>query len=192
MEMSKELNRDSWLFIVRGILAIGLGILAFVSPAPTLAALIIVFGIYAILDGGLAVVVGLGASSRPNWWLVAGGVAAIAIGIFTFFQPGMTAMALVVLVGIFAIVTGVAELVAAATLGDLLPHRWLLVLSGIVGVAFGVYLIMSPSDGILSVLYLIGFYAIFAGTMDIAMGFSLRDVSDTVKSVEPGSSTAAS
>ena len=189
--MSKELNRDSWSFIVRGILAIGLGILTFVSPAPTLAALILVFGIYAILDGGLAVVVGLEASSRPNWWLVAGGVAATAIGIFTFFQPGTTAVALVVLVGIFAIVTGVAELVAAATPGDL-PHRGLLVLSGAVGVAFGMFLILSPGAGILSVLGLIGFYAIFAGAMDIAMGFSLRDISNTVKSVEPRSSTAGS
>ena len=190
--MSKELNRDSWSFIVRGILAIGLGILTFVSPAPTLAALILVFGIYAILDGGLAVVVGLGASSRPNWWLVAGGVAAIAIGIFTFFQPGTTAVALVVLVGIFAIVTGVAELVTVATLGDLIPNRWLLALSGVVGVAFGVFLIVSPGAGILSMLWLIGFYAIFAGAMDIAMGFSLRDASDTVKLVEPKTTTAAS
>jgi uncharacterized membrane protein HdeD (DUF308 family) len=192
MDMSKDLNRDSWSFIARGILAIGLGILAFVSPAPTLAALIIVFGIYAILDGGLAVVVGLGASSRPNWWLVAGGVAAIAIGIFTFSQPGTTAVALVVLVGIFAIVTGVAELVAAATGGNLVAHRGLLALSGGVGVAFGLLLIMSPGAGILSVLWLIGFYAIFAGVMDIAMGFSLRDISHTVKSVEARGSTAAS
>jgi uncharacterized membrane protein HdeD (DUF308 family) len=186
MEMSKELTRDSWLFILRGILAIAVGILAFVFPSPTLAALIIVFGVYAVFNGVVSVAAGLGAYARPNWWLVAGGVAAIAIGVYAFFQPGTTAEALVVVVGVFAIVTGVAELAAAATVGSIVGHRFLLTLSGIVALAFGLLLIMSPTDGILSVLWLIGFYAIFAGVMYIAMGWSLRDVADTAKTVESG------
>ena len=190
--MSTALSRDSWFFIVRGILAIGLGILAFVNPAPTLAALIVVFALYAIFDGVLAIVGGFSMPGGPNWWLIVGGIAAIAVGTFTFSQPGATAVALVVLVGIFAIVTGTAELIAAATAGDRVAHPWLLALSGVVGVAFGLLLIVSPGDGILSVLWLIGFYAIFAGVMDIALGFGLRDASDTVKLVEPKSSTAAS
>jgi uncharacterized membrane protein HdeD (DUF308 family) len=191
-QMSKALSHDSWFFIVRGILAIGLGILAFVNPAPTLAALIVVFALYAIFDGVLAIVGGFSMPGGPNWWLIIGGIAAIAVGIITFARPDATAVALVLLVGVFAIATGVAQLVAAATAGDLVAHPWLLAVSGLVGVAFGVFLIMSPSDGILSVLWLIGFYAIFAGVMDIAMGFDLRDASDTVKLVEPKGSTAAS
>src|SRR6476620_7723448 len=91
MDMSKELTRDSWLFIVRGILAIAVGVLAFVYPSPTLAALIIVFGFYAVINGAFAVVAGLEAFTRPNWWLVAGGVAAIAIGFYAFFHPHTTA-----------------------------------------------------------------------------------------------------
>jgi len=61
-----------------------------------------------------------------------------------------------------------------------------------VAVAFGLLLIMSPGDGVLSVLWLIGFYAIFAGVMYIAMGFGLRDMSNTVKSVEAETTTAHS
>ena len=190
--MSKELTRDSWLLIVRGILAIALGILAFVFPAPTLAVLIFVFGAYAIFDGVLAIMAGIGANARPNWWLVAGGVGAIAIGIYTFFQPGTTAEALVLVVGVFAIVTGVAELAAAVTVGSAIGHRFLLTLSGIVALAFGVLLIMSPGTGILSVLWLVGFYAIFAGVMYIAMGFGVRDVADAAKSVEAGSTASGS
>jgi uncharacterized membrane protein HdeD (DUF308 family) len=188
--MSKELSRDSWLFILRGILAIALGVLAFFYPSPTLAALIIVFGIWAVFDGVFAIAAGLGAFARPNWWMVAGGVAAIAIGVFAFVQPGTTAQALVVLVGVFAIVTGVGELGAAATIGSIVGHRLLLTVSGIVALAFGVLLIMAPSDGILSVLWLIGFYAIFAGVMNIAMGLSVRDVASTAKSFEAGSTTS--
>jgi uncharacterized membrane protein HdeD (DUF308 family) len=189
-EMSKELSRDSWYFIVRGILAIALGFLAFLSPSPTLAALIIVFGIYAIFDGALAIVAGLGASYSPNWWLAAGGVAAIAIGVFAFFQPNATAEGIVILVGVFAILTGVAELAGAATVGSIIGHRLLLTISGVVALAFGVLLIMSPGDGILSVLWLVGFYAIFAGVMYIAMGFSLRDVAGAAKSVESGATAS--
>jgi uncharacterized membrane protein HdeD (DUF308 family) len=190
--MSATLSRDSWLFIVRGIVAIALGVLAFAYPAPTLVALIAVFAFYAIFDGVLAIFGGFSVSGGPSWWLIAGGVGAVAVGIFTFFQPATTAVALVLLVGIFAIVTGVAQLVTSATLGDLVANRWLLAISGVVGVAFGLLLIMSPGDGILSVLWLIGFYAIFAGVMNIAMGFGLRDVSDTVKSVETRSTASGS
>jgi uncharacterized membrane protein HdeD (DUF308 family) len=182
--MSATLSRDSWFFVIRGILAIALGVLAFVAPAPTLAALIVVFALYAIFDGVLAIVGGFSVPGRPSWWLIAGGVAAIAIGIFTFSQPNTTAQALVIVVGIWAIVTGVAELATAVTVGSIAGGRFLMTLAGIVALAFGVLLIMSPTDGILSVLWLVGFYAIFAGVMNIAMGFGLRDVSNTVKSVE--------
>jgi len=188
--MSRQLSRDSTWFMVRGILAIALGILAFAYPAPTLAALIIVFAFYAILDGVLAIGAGSSVPGRPSWWLIVGGIAAIAVGVFTFFQPNTTALALVLFVGIFAIVTGTAELVTAAALGKLAPHRWLLALSGVVAVAFGLLLILSPGAGILTVLWLIGLYAIFAGVLYIALGFRLRDASHALKSVEAQSKPA--
>jgi uncharacterized membrane protein HdeD (DUF308 family) len=190
MTMSKELNRDSWLYVLRGILAIALGVLAFVYPSPTLAVLIAVFGVYAIFNGVFAIAAGLGAFERPNWWLVAGGIAAIAIGAYTFVQPATTAESLVVVVGIFAIVTGFGELAAAVSLGAIVGHRLLMTVSGIVALAFGVLLIMSPTQGVLSVLYLFGFYAIFAGVMYIATGYSLHDVADTAQTIE-GPSTAS-
>jgi uncharacterized membrane protein HdeD (DUF308 family) len=154
-----------------------------VLPLKTLA-LIFVFGFYAVFNGVLAIAAGLEAFARPNWWLVAGGVAGIVIGFYAFSQPNATAEALVVVVGIFAIVTGVAELAVAATVGSIFGNRFLFALSGVVALALGVLLIMAPGAGILSVLWLIGFYAIFAGVMNIAMGVSLRDLSNTVKSVE--------
>ena len=190
--MSKELSRDSWLFIVRGIVAIAVGILAFVYPAPTLAALIVVFGFYAVFNGVLAIAAGLEAFARPNWWLVAGGIAGIVIGFYAFSQPNATAEALVVVVGIFAIVTGVAELAVAATVGSIFGNRFLFALSGVVALALGVLLIMAPGAGILSVLWLIGFYAIFAGVMYIAMGYSLGDVADAAKTVEAQSAPSHS
>jgi uncharacterized membrane protein HdeD (DUF308 family) len=163
--------------------AIALGILAFAYPGPTLAALIIVFAVYAIFDGVVALIAGLGMPGGANWWLVLGGIVGIAVGVFTFSQPDTTALALVLLVGIWAIATGVAEIIAAVTLRGLITNGWLIGLTGVVSVIFGLLLVISPNDGILSVLWLVGFYAIFAGVMYLSVGLRLRDVADSVSSL---------
>ena len=189
--MSNRLSRDSWLFFLRGILAIALGVLAFVVPGPTLAALIAVFAFYAIFDGVLAIVAGFSGSSGSNWGLVLAGIAGIAIGAITIASPGTTAIALVLLVGIWAIATGVAEIIAAFLPENLVGQRWLVGLSGIVSLVFGVLLVVSPGAGVLSVLWLIGFYAIFAGIMYLAIGFRLRGAADTLSSISPETTTPA-
>jgi uncharacterized membrane protein HdeD (DUF308 family) len=182
--VSSLLSRDSWVFLLRGVLAIVLGVLAFLSPGPTLAALILVFAFYAVFDGILAIVAGFAFPGGPSLWLIVGGIAGIAVGAFTFVSPDTTAVAVVLLVGIWAIATGAAEFIAAATLGDRIQNRFLLGLTGAISVAFGVLLVMSPTDGILSVLWLIGFYAIFAGVTYLAMGMRLRGVANTLESIK--------
>ena len=144
--MSTALTRNSWFFILRGILAIGLGILAFVSPAPTLAALIVVFAVYAIFDGVLAIVGGFSMPGGPNWWSSSAA------------SPPSRWDLHILPAGRHC---GGARpagrrlrdrdrrrpIVAAATAGNLVAHPWLLALSGVVGVAFGPLLIMSPGAG---------------------------------------------
>jgi uncharacterized membrane protein HdeD (DUF308 family) len=185
--MLTTLAAQNWgLFIVRGIVALLFGAFAFLAPGPTLAALIFVFAFYAIVDGVLAVAVGLGIPAGPRWLLVAGGVLAIAIGVYTGFNPSVTATALVILIGAFVLVRGAAELAAAITMRSVVPDAWLIGLSGIVSMVFGGYLLVVPGDGALALIYLIGFYALFAGVMDIAMGARLRGF---VKAVQQASQT---
>ena len=173
--MLTTLAAQNWgLFIVRGIAALLFAAFAFLAPGPTLAALIFVFALYAIVDGVLAVVVGLGTPGGPRWLLVAGGILVVGIGIYTGFNPSVTATALVILIGAFVLVRGAAELSAAITMRSVVPDAWLIGLSGIVSMVFGAYLLVVPSDGALALVYLIGFYALFAGVMDIAMGARLR------------------
>jgi uncharacterized membrane protein HdeD (DUF308 family) len=174
------LTRNWWAFALRGIAAIALGVLAFVAPAQTLTVLIAVFAVYAIFDGALAIMAGLGTAARHRWWLIIGGVAGIAVGLLTIASPGTTALALVLLIGAWAIVTGVAEVVAAYTLRDFITREWLLALSGVVSVAFGIYLLAAPGSGILAVLFLIGYYAIFSGIVYLAMGLRLRSLAGKV------------
>jgi uncharacterized membrane protein HdeD (DUF308 family) len=190
--MNGTLTRAWWVFAVRGIVAIALGVLAFVMPGPTLVALIAVFAVYALFDGVLAIVSGVGAPGGPRWWIVLGGVAGIAVGLFTIASPGTTTLALVLLIGIWAIVTGVAEVISAYTLRSVIDREWLLALSGVISVAFGVLLVVSPGDGIFAVLWLIGYYAIFAGVMYLAMAFRLRGLATGGAAPASGGASAGS
>ena len=117
--MFTALAAQNWaMFVLRGVLALALGVLAFAAPGPTLAALIFVFAFYAIFDGILATALGLASPTGPRWLLVVGGIVGIAIGVYTFVSPQVTAVALVLLIGSFAIVRGVAEVGDR----DLVPH----------------------------------------------------------------------
>ncbi len=190
--MLASLAGQSWgMFVVRGLLALTLGALAFVAPGPTLAALILVFAAYAIVDGLIAIGLGFAVPRGPSWWLVVGGVIAVAIGIYTAFNPEITATALVILIGAFAIVRGVAEVASAVVLRNVIDNSLLYVLSGVVGIAFGAYLVVSPGDGALAVLFVIGFYALFAGVMYLAIGMRLRSFAKTTQTEATGAQTAS-
>ena len=179
--MLATLAAQNWgMFVVRGILALALGVLVFVAPGPSLAALILVFAAYAIVDGILAIGLGVSAPGGPRWLIVLSGILGIAIGVYTFVSPGVTAIALVLLIGSFAIVRGVSEVATAIRLRSTIENAWLYVLSGIVSIIFGGFLIYAPGDGVLAVLFLIGYYAIFAGFMYLALGFRLRRVNKTL------------
>jgi uncharacterized membrane protein HdeD (DUF308 family) len=173
--MRNTLAAQHWgMFVVRGILSLALGVLVFLAPAPALTAAIAVFAAYAFLDGFLAIVYGITAPSGPRWLLVVGGILGIAIGIYTILAPQVTAIALVLLIGTFAIVRGVAEVATAIRLRNTIDNEWLLILGGIVSVAFGAFLVVFPGDGAWAVLFLIGYYALFAGATYLALGFRLR------------------
>jgi uncharacterized membrane protein HdeD (DUF308 family) len=190
--MFTTLAAQNWgMFVLRGVLALAIGVLAFAAPAPTLAALILVFAAYAIVDGILAIAFGAVAPGGTRWLLVIGGILAIAVGVYTLVSPQVTAVALVLLIGVFAIVRGVAEAGTAIWLRNVIESAWLYVLSGIVSIVFGAFLIVAPGDGALAVVYLIGFYALFAGVMYVAIGLRLRGLSKTLETASTSSSAGA-
>ena len=190
--MLATLAGQSWgMFVARGVLALILGALVFLVPGPTLAALILVFAAYAIVDGLFAMGVGFASPRGPSWLLVLGGVIAVAIGVYTAFNPQITATALVLLIGSFAIVRGVAEVATAVAVRNIVDNPWLYVLSGVVGIAFGAYLIVSPGDGALAVLFVIGFYALFAGVMYLALGLQLRSFAKAMQTGATRAQTAS-
>ena len=190
--MLTTLAAQNWgMFVLRGILALALGVFAFAAPAPTLAALIFVFAAYAIVDGIFAIAAGAVAPGGPRWLLVIAGILGIAIGVYTVISPQVTAVALVLLIGSFAVVRGVAEVGTAIWLRNVMESPWLYVLSGIVSIVFGGYLIVSPGDGAFAVLFVIGFYALFAGVVYVAIGLRLRGVNKTLQAASTSAGAAS-
>ena len=165
----------SWgALVLRGVLLIALGVAAILLPGPTLAALIAVFGAFALVDGVLSVIAGFMAPGAPRWWLILAGAAGIVIGVLTFLSPTTTAVALVLFIGAWSIVTGIGQIVTAWRLRHAIEGEGWWILSGAVSVLFGAYLVIFPGAGALAVLWLIGFYAIFIGVSLLYLGWLAR------------------
>jgi uncharacterized membrane protein HdeD (DUF308 family) len=168
-------KQAKWALILRGILAIVFGILVWVWPGLSLLVLIILFGIFALASGIAALVAAFRAHrSHRGWWLLAvSGVLGIAAGIVAFVWPGETALILLYIVAIWAIVTGVSEIAAAFTPGRTSTDEWLLVLSGVISIIFGILLFVFPGTGLLALVWLLGIYAIIYGITLIISAFSV-------------------
>jgi uncharacterized membrane protein HdeD (DUF308 family) len=163
-------------------LAVIFGVAAFVWPGITFEALVLLFGVYAFLDGVLVLSFGLmAAGDGEQWWpLVLGGILGIGLGVLTFARPAAMGEALVYVVGFWAIVTGLLEIVAAIRLRDLISGEWLMGLSGALSILFGVLVIAQPTSGALALVYLFGIYAILAGISQIGLGFRLHSLNEDV------------
>ena len=163
-----------WVLLVRGLLAVLFGIVAFERPGPTLVALVLLYGAYALVDGVTALWVGASAGAG---WFVLSGVLGIAVGITTFIYPGITAVALFYLIAAWAVTRGIFEIVAAIKLRKEISSEWALILGGISSIAFGLLLLAFPVAGVLTLAWLIGAYSLMFGVAMIFLAFRLRGLS---------------
>jgi uncharacterized membrane protein HdeD (DUF308 family) len=169
------LSRTWWVLLLRGIFAIAFGVLAFVWPGITLASLVLLFGAWALVDGVFSIVGAIrGGGSEPWWLLLLEGLVGVGIGVLTVFAPGVTALALLFYIAIWAIATGVLEIAAAIALRKEIEGEWLLGLGGLASVAFGAMLVARPGAGALAVLWLIGAYALVFGALLVLLGLRAR------------------
>lgn len=177
--MIHVLRRNWWAIAVRGILALLFGILVFVFPRQAVLVLVLLFGAYAAIDGVFAILSAvLAEQAHERWWpFVVEGVVGLAIGALTFFRPGSTALGLYVLIALWAVATGIVEIVAAFRVRASIANEAMLLIGGIASVLFGVLMIVFPVAGALAVVWLIGFYALLFGIL--MLGFALRLRSQT-------------
>jgi uncharacterized membrane protein HdeD (DUF308 family) len=169
------LSKNWWLVLLRGIAAIVFGVLAFGWPGLTLLALVVLYGIFALSDGLLALAAAIaGGAPVSRWWLLAAGLAGLAAGIVTLLWPGLTAVLLITFIGAWAVVRGVTDIVGAIQLRKEIDNEWLLIATGILSVLFGIVVIMAPGAGALALVWVIGSYAIVAGVLLVALSLRLR------------------
>jgi uncharacterized membrane protein HdeD (DUF308 family) len=176
--MLSMLARNWWLIALRGLMAILFGVLTFVWPGVSLYALVLLYGAFALVDGGLALWAAIGGrkANESTGWLILVGVAGLLAGIVTVLWPGLTALALLYLIAWWCIVRGLFEIVGAIRLRKEIDNEWWLVLEGILSVALGLILLVRPGAGALALLWLIGAWSILVGAMLLALAFRLKSL----------------
>jgi len=174
--MTFSLTINWWSVLIRGLLAILIGIVALALPGVTVTALVFLFAGYAFVDGVVSIIGAVRAVATKERWgsLLIEGIAGIAAGVITVLWPAVTALTLIYVIAAWAIVTGVLEIAAAVRLRRHISGEWLLALSGVASVIFGVLVAAIPLAGALVLAVWFGAYEVVFGTLLVALGFRLR------------------
>jgi uncharacterized membrane protein HdeD (DUF308 family) len=173
--MLDDLARNWWLVLLRGLCAIIFGVLTLVWPGLTLLTLVLLYGVFALLDGGLAIGAAImGDTPAPRWWLALVGVLGIAAGALTLLWPGLTGLVLLYFIAGWAIAAGVLEIIGAIKLRNEIEGEWWLIATGVLSVLFGVLILMFPGAGALGLALTIGWFAIVYGGLLIGLSLRLR------------------
>jgi uncharacterized membrane protein HdeD (DUF308 family) len=174
--VAESLSRYWWMTLLRGALWVLFGVLLFTRPLLSLVTLTLLFGAFVLADGITHLVHAFSSRREDDrWWVtLLTGLCGIAVGVLTFLNPGVTALALLFYIAIWAIATGLFEIIAAVRLRQEIEGEFWLILGGLLSVAFGVLLLARPGAGALSVVWLIGAYAFAFGIVLIVLAFQAR------------------
>src|SRR5262249_10239510 len=174
--MNMVLARNWWALALRGVLAIVIGLIAFLQPGVFVASLVLLFGAYVLVDGVFSIIAGIRAAERhERWWPFAlEGLASIVVGILAFVMPAATALVLLYFVAAWAIVTGAIRIGAAVRLRREVRGEWLLILNGALSVILGILIVVRPGTGLLTLVWLLGVYAVIFGVMLVGLALRLR------------------
>jgi len=172
--------------ILRGVLALIVGIIALAWPNVTILALVILFAVYAFMDAGLSAARAFSSDKAgPVIGYLLLGLVDLAAGVIALIWPGPTALVLTLIVGIWAFVGGCFQIFAAFGQGETAGTRALLILTGLVWVAFGVVVLSRPDVGAVTLALLFGLFSLIAGATLITRGVELRRTGKTLHSIVP-------
>lgn len=175
--MGKSLSSEVWpMLMFEGILAILLGLFTFAYPGITLALIVLFFGIYALIDGAVLTIRGLGSiKSDPQWWVhLIGGLISLGAGYAVFVYPGLTVTVLYWIIAIWALATGLVRLFMAVNLRKEITDEWFLGLSGVVSILLGILLMTNPGAGLTVLAWYIGAYALISGILAVTLSLKIK------------------
>ncbi len=174
--MKKLLGKAWQMLLLRGVFALLFGLMAFAWPGLTLVSLIYIFAFYAIADG-IATLSGAWQNRKTdnNWGLIFFiGIISLLAGIVTLFYPGLTAVYLMILIGIRALLDGALTVFAAIRLRKEIQGEGWMILGGLISVAFGLWVIFSPGEGALTLIWVIALFAVILGIILILLALKAR------------------
>lgn len=164
--------------ILRGLLALGIGVVALAWPGVTVLALVVVFAAYAFIGAGLQATQAFSSrTAGPVFGHLLLGLVDIGAGVLALAWPVPTALVLVLLVASWALVTGGLEVFAAFGRDEEAGTRAMYVFAGLVSMAFGVVLFAHPAMGAISLALVFGFFNLIGGTWLFTRGIELRRAS---------------
>jgi len=179
--MQQLIGNFRTMVLLRGIAAILFGILTLVWPNLSLTVLVYLFGVFAVVSGITAVAAALRNREEQGWGLLLfEGLLGILAGVVALIWPGITALAFLYLLAAWAIITGILELVAPLWFPMRGGRAVLMVLAGLVSIVFGILIAAQPAAGLLTVVWLIGVYAIVFGVMFIVVYFESRSLASSL------------
>jgi len=164
--------------LIRGILAILFGLFALFMPGLTLDTFVLVFGIFAIVDGIISIISSLTKiKEEHNWWyLLMQGILSILVGGLVIRAPFLTEVLIVIYIAIWMIAIGALEIVTAVRLHKVIKGELWYVLSGVISILAGIIILYNPMGGLWALTWLIGFNAILFGLIFLVMGWRLTGI----------------
>ena len=165
-----QLTKARWAIGLNGVLSIALAVVIIVWPNISLYSLVLVFGAYAFISGVFGLVSAFtGPQMQGRGWLIVSSLAGIAVGVVCFVWTGMSALALLYVIGAYAIVLGLITIGGAFWLPLSGGDSVLLALTGLVSIVFGIVMFAKPGDGALALLALIAAYALIFGLIELTV-----------------------
>lgn len=169
--------RQAWpLLLARGVFAVAFGLVTLIWPTITLLILTWAFGIYAIVDGAAQIVDGVRRRERPRPWIsLLLGLLALAAGLVALIWPGITALALALVIGAWALVNGLVEIFSAVRQRSERRRPALLLAVGVISGLAGVVILFWPMLGAVALTALIGGFAVVYGIVLAVLAVQLRN-----------------
>jgi uncharacterized membrane protein HdeD (DUF308 family) len=181
--MRDMLSKMWWAVLLRGLCGIAFGILAFTMPGLTLATLVMLFGVAAIVGGAFEMIGAISAKSQSDdWWIwLLQGAVGVIVGVLTFRIPGVTTLVLMFFISVWAFATGVLQIIAAIRLRKEIKGEGWLMVSGLASIALAIILMANPAAGALGLIYYIGAVALITGIVMTLLAFRVKGAVKTVK-----------
>jgi uncharacterized membrane protein HdeD (DUF308 family) len=186
MKMAEFLEKTWWLAVVRGVIAVLFGVFALVNPEGAGYLLVFIFGIFLLIDGLLNVAGSIiYYRSAVDWWvLLVVGVLELGVAMVTFAHPEITGTVLAILIGLWGLFKGVIELMAGIAFREEVEGEWILILTGVLTIAFGIFALMLPFTESTAAIFLLGLYAMLNGVLWMVIGFEARGLAGELREIE--------